>query len=650
MNFFEHQEAARRRTSLLVGYYALAVLAIIVALYAVVVAIVRQAGIDGEDPLGAAGFWDPTLFAGVAVVTGTLILIGTLYKIATLRGGGETVAVMLGGRPIAPNTTDVKERRLLNVVEEMALAAGTPIPRVFLLDEPAINAFAAGFTPADAVIGVTRGTMDKLTRDELQGVIAHEFSHIFNGDMRLNIRLIGVLNGILVLAMVGYWMFRITANSSGGSRSRREKGNALGVIVILGLAMWIIGYIGVFFARLIKSAVSRQREYLADASAVQFTRNPLGIGGALKKIGAYASGSRLASPHAEEASHLFFANGIRESFLGLMATHPPLRERVCRIDPQFDGDFAAAVRTAAGNAPSDTGISGLTAPPAPPRSAQAEVSINPAAVIEGVGTLRPDSLAYATALLDAIPQALRDACHDPQPAQGVVYSLLLSTRDDIRAAQMEQLASTVTPDVARAIEGLRPYMASLPKDARLPLADMAIASLQQMSAGQYPDFRRNAFSLAAADSEISLFEYAVLRMLVRRLDPLFGLGRRPVIRHATLTPLMNDCNVLLSGLAWFGNDTPEQAGTAFTHGLKELQAVGRCSLLSRPEASLEAIDRALDRLAEASPPLKQRILAASAACVSADGRITVDEAEALRAVADTLGCPLPPLMARGSLS
>ncbi len=652
MNFFEHQEAARRRTSLLVGYYALAVGAIIVSLYAVALTVFRQGvAVHGSQPADAP-LWDPGLFAVVALGVGGLILIGTLYKIATLRGGGEAVATMLGGRPVAPNTTDLHERRLLNIVEEMAVASGTPIPRVFVLDdEQAINAFAAGFTPADAVVTVTRGTLEKLTRDELQGVIAHEFSHIFNGDMRLNIRLMGVLYGILVLSLAGYWMFRITANTGSGSRSRKEKGNALGAIVILGLAMWIIGYIGVIFARLIKSAVSRQREYLADASAVQFTRNPLGIGGALKKIGGFAAGSRLLSPHAEQASHLFFANGLRDSVFGLMATHPPLVERIRRIDPQFDGNFAA---TAGGDglmesddAPAGS-LVGVTPVAPPPLPTAAQVAIRPGAIVNTIGTLPTEGLAYAAGLLSAIPAPLRMACRETDGAQAVVYGLLLSQDAAVRAAQRDQIAAAAPEDVTRRLDELAPHMAAVSPETRLPLADVAIATLRHLPADGYAALRTAIFALAAADDKITIFEYAVMRLLTRRLDAAFGMARRPVVRYTTLEPLLADCDLVLSGLAWFGSDSAPEAQQAFAQGLAELGCTGRLELRPQKEATLTALDPALDRLAQATPPLKQKILAAAAACVSADGRVTVDEAEALHAVADTLGCPMPPLMAQAA--
>ncbi|HVE16916.1 MAG TPA: M48 family metallopeptidase, partial [Chthoniobacterales bacterium] len=323
MDFFESQARAHRKTKWLIVYFVLAVLGIIVTLHVAAAFAFREPLTDWR-MLGM-------ISGGVIVV----VTLGSLYRIAELSQGGGVVAQMLGGRQLAPHPTDLREQQLRNVVEEMALASGVPVPDIYVLDEEqAINAFAAGNTPGDAVVAVTRGTLEQLNRDQLQGVIAHEFSHILNGDMRLNVRLIGVLTGILLLAMIGRIVFEISARTGGSVRSSDNKnGNAQLPLFLIGAGIWLIGSIGVFFAKLIKAAVSRQREFLADASAVQFTRNPDGIAGALYKIG--QAGSKLESPRADEASHMFFGNGLGESFMGLFATHPPIVERIQAIDPSF---------------------------------------------------------------------------------------------------------------------------------------------------------------------------------------------------------------------------------------------------------------------------------------------------------------------------
>ncbi|MGQ9592640.1 MAG: M48 family metallopeptidase, partial [Planctomycetota bacterium] len=338
MNFFEHQERARKKTQLLVFLFALAVVGIGLGIYLTLLLVLGLARPEAEWTAGApvvrsqpVSLWQPQLFFWSLGGTAAFVGLVSLFRTATLKQGGGVVARMLGGRLVSRDTRDLAEKRLLNIVDEMAIASGIPVPEVYVLDgESGINAFAAGFSTDQAAVAVTRGTLETLDRDELQGVIAHEFSHILNGDMRLNIRLIGILFGILAIAVTGRFILRSTA----GRSSRRGKGS--GAIVLLGLALMLIGYIGVVVGRMIQAAVSRQREFLADASAVQFTRNPHGIGGALLKIAQHLYGSALESPRAAEVSHLLFGEGSRPSFLAsVFATHPPLEERVRRIDPSL---------------------------------------------------------------------------------------------------------------------------------------------------------------------------------------------------------------------------------------------------------------------------------------------------------------------------
>ena len=641
MNFFEYQEEARRQTSRLIAFYLLAVVLIILSLYLVTALIFHyDTAALPHQPFNWTALWDPNLLGIVALGTGGLILSGSLFKIATLSSGGVAVAEMLNGRPIAPDTTDFQEKRLLNVVEEMAIASGTPIPKVYVMDgEDGINAFAAGFSTKDAVIAVTRGTLHQLTREELQGVIGHEFSHILNGDMRLNIRLIGVLHGILLIAITGYFMFRILGHTSAGS-SRGKKGNPLMVLVLLGLAMMIIGYVGVFFARLIKSAVSRQREFLADASAVQFTRNPSGLSGALKKIGGLASGSRLAAPSAEAASHLFFANGIAAPFLGMLATHPPLAERIRRLDPQFTGEFADAApagHTAAGTAATTgasplSSLSALAPPPLP--------GMAPEQVVTQAGTLPASSLLLAADSIDAIPPSLLTAAHTPELAQAVIYGILLDADPELRTKQLRYLVQRIPTELHLDSDHLIQELNTLPASSRQPLVEIAIGSLKHLTPEHYQAFRETMMTLVSADAEVTLFEYMVLRMVLRHLDTPFGLAKPAKVRLTSFNTLTQELTSVLSALAWYGATTPAIAEAAFLTGCREL-GFTTLHLLPAPSATLSAMDKALDRLAETTPLLKQKLVAACAAAIHSDGAITPDERDALRAVADALDCPLP---------
>jgi len=647
MDFFAHQDAARRKTGLLILYYALAVVLIVVAIYlAYTAAFVGFKAKTGRPLQDLRQLWHPEVLLGVSVAVLGIVGLGTAYKIHELSGGGESVARMLGGRPVSPNTRDPDERKLLNVVEEMAIASGTPVPSVFLLDgEPGINAFAAGFAPSDAVIGVTRGCMEQLSRDELQGVIAHEFSHIFNGDMRLNIRLMGVLNGILIIGITGYWIFRSTLGSGSRSRSSKGKGNTM-PIVLFGLVVMAVGYIGVLFGKLIKSAVSRQREFLADASSVQFTRNPGGLAGALKKIGGWTAGSRIQSRKAEHASHLFFSNGLASTFLNLMATHPPLGERIRRIDRGFDGQFASVPRAGAAEpGPGAAGVATGLAPsppalPAQPRSYE----VAPEEVMSRVGSPKPEHLAYAMQVVEALPNELLDAAREPFGARAVVYCLLLNAEQTARTAQLKRLSENADPAVLAETRKIQEQVTRLPEQLRLPLLDVAVPALKTLSDVQYGYFMENVDHLVRADEKIDLFEFALQRMIRRHLEPSFRKVNRGAAQYGSVKALLPESVQLLSALAYWGNSDLAAAQTAFSKGAKRLQATVLLRMSARENCTVGTVDAALSRLALGTPAVKKRVLDACVTCVGADGQVTSAEAELLRAVADSLDCPVPPFL------
>ncbi|HEU5396142.1 MAG TPA: M48 family metallopeptidase, partial [Verrucomicrobiae bacterium] len=466
MDFFAAQDTARKKTKWLVLYFTAAVVCIVTAIYLIVLfssfTVSSHHRQFSDEPVPTFSWWDAKIFLGAAIGTLAVILGGCAYKMNELAGGGSAVAESLGGRLLATNTQDPDERKLLNVVEEMAIASGVPVPKVYVLDdEDYINAFAAGHSASDAVVAVTRNCMRKLSRDELQGVIGHEFSHILNGDMRLNLRLIGILFGIFCLATVG----RIILQSGGGGSNRRGDGR----IMIFGLLLLVVGSIGVFFGRLIQAAVSRQREYLADASSVQFTRNPLGLSGALQKVGGY--GSRLWSPHAPDAGHLFFSNGIANSFLGLMATHPPLDERIRRIDSTWDGKYQRLPEDKTENLKLYRKVVQRELSPRPPMpnlfgtlvlgSAAAMDEAVPQrvktpSVLPNLGNPTPLHLKYAEQLRDSMPDEVRAAAREPLGATALVYAILLSCDDEQRRQQLAELEKRVGADTSQKAGALFP--------------------------------------------------------------------------------------------------------------------------------------------------------------------------------------------------
>jgi Zn-dependent protease with chaperone function len=660
MDFFERQDQARKTTARLVVLFLLAVLTIIVGIYLVATIAFGGTGlaeaVEGEGL--RAGLWDPFLFFTVASITSIVVAGGSLFKTMQLSAGGRVVAELLGGRPLDPASSDKSERRLLNVVEEMALASGIPVPTVYLLEnEPGINAFAAGLTTSDAVIGVTRGTLDNLTRDELQGVIGHEFAHVLNGDMRLNVRLMGLIHGILILSVIGYILLR-----GGGRGGRRGEG---GAIVLIGLALYILGYAGVFFGRMIQASVSRQREYLADASSVQFTRNPDSIAGALKKIGGLASGSRVNSPHAPEAGHFFFSRALKGSLFGLFATHPPLTERIRRIDPSFDGTFPPVVppeKIAAAEAEAKSedarerlqrvlrpAILGTAAGGAMAAGAGGALGagggvLEGHALIEQIGTLSAAHVAYAEALLASIDPALREATHELLGAEAITYALLLGREATVRNNQMSILRQSVEPSVLHELERLLPRVDRLADEARLPLIDMTIPALRKLSAGQYRTFSESIRKLVEADRRITLFEYTLQRIVRHHLEPVFSKVSPPSVQYYSFKGLRQECSVILSAFAWLGHPSEADAGAAFRAGATQLGDDGPFTLVPPTECTVAHVDAALEKLARISMPLRRRFLLAGAAAVAWDHEVTISEGELLRAVADALDCPMPPLL------
>ncbi|MGQ0645588.1 MAG: M48 family metallopeptidase [Elusimicrobiota bacterium] len=629
MNFFEQQDRARRRTALLVFYFTMAIALIVAAVNAVAVAVVWL-NLDGNRVAGlhSGGFWSvatPKFLLLTSAATLTLILLGMAQKLYALRGGGAAVAGMLGGKPVWPGTEDEGERRLRNVVEEMALASGVAVPGVYVLEDTSINAFAAGWRPDAAVVAVTRGTLAKLNREELQAVVAHEFSHIFNGDMRINVRLLGLMHGILAIAVLG--RIFLSGRSGGGGR---RKGSAGGLFV-LGVALLIIGYIGVFFSRFIKAAISRQREFLADASAVQFTRNPGALAAALNKIRSKPYASYLSHPQTEELSHLLFAQGFNTILTWSFDTHPPLEERIRAVDPNF------SLETKAEESPAPAEPERKSAPPAPAATRTSPVAPVPLpaaalAVAAMVGRPTAEDVLAAARYKSSLPPGVTSRLESPEGGRAVVYALLLSDDMEVRRRQLEILGA----EGPAAEEASRPLTEAALR-LRLPLLELAIPSLRRLEEADKRVLLENAGRLAVEDNRLQPFEFAAKTILSRALFPggKSGAGRW----RAEDLPAEAAC--LLSYLAYAGAAGSERAAqAAFSAGFAKLGA-GAKILLPWDLCGPDAASASLDRLAEADPSAKRRLLEACAACVFADGRAEPEEWEVLRAFAECLECPLP---------
>ncbi|MEK8081730.1 M48 family metallopeptidase [Pseudomonas sp. XK-1] len=645
MNFFEQQDRARRISGRLLLLLVLAVASLIALTSLVLGAIWQLFGQNhSASLLNGPGSLLPSgpLVAMVAVAVIAVVLLGSLYKSLQLNRGGQAVAERLGGRLINLAPQNFEERRLLNVVEEMAIASGTPVPPVYVLDDAGINAFAAGLTPQDAVIGITRGAISLLSREELQGVIAHEFSHVFHGDMRLNTRLVAVLHGILLLGLIGGFLLR----SSGRSRSRSSRDNSVALVLAVGASLWLLGYAGTFFGNLIKAAVSRQREFLADASAVQFTRNPDGIAGALKKIGGNLYGSQLQAGHAAEFSHMYFAAGISQALEGLLATHPPLDERIRRVSPGWDGRYPQvdALSLAGSTATPDQVAAAQGWNEALQRLSPAGAAFAPAAAaqaISAIGDPRGPHLSQARDVLQRLDPLLSQAAHSCCSAQALIYGLLLDHDSAACARQLQLLQPHIAAEVEAALQTLRKPLQHLQPGLRLPLLDLAMPALKQLGKEAFAAFKGNLALLIRADGKVALLEWSLLRIIERNVEA----GRTQVGRYH-LADLADETAVLLSCLARAGEVDAAAAAAAFAHAYAGLP-FAPVPLLAAERSDLKALEAALGRLSQLWPLQKPQLLKAMARGIEHDGRITAEEAELMRAVADILDCPMPPLLSQG---
>ncbi len=643
MDFIGDQEKARRRTGHLVLLFSLAVIFTVAAIYLLVTASVVLSVAEDQPPLS---WWQPMVLLYAGGATLLVIGIGSLIKMSQLSAGGQVVAEALGGHLIHPDSRDPDERRLLNVVEEMAIASGCPVPPVYLIDDNSINAFAAGYSHDSAVIGVTRGCSKILSRDQLQGVMAHEFSHIVHGDMRLNIRLTGVIFGIMAIGFIGFVLFRFIGPSMLYSRGGggKDNGAAVGIgIMVAGIALIIVGAIGTMCGRLIQAAVSRQREFLADASAVDYTRNPRGIAGALRKIGGLDDGNGLKQSAASEYQHFFFTSALSTMF----ATHPPLEQRIERIENRpFEGEAvtesidtpaeglsAAAAGFAAGGA-------------AKGRNLQMRSADTVRETMSQFGTPDPVHLAYARAVLSLIPDKIREAVHDPIGAEATCLLLLVDDDKEISKKQGQLLDGKLSDTLKHELSRLNPIV--LPAVQRSPelrmvLVDMAMPALARLSSEHLDVFLMSIQDMIHADGRLDRFEWLLGRLLVRHVD---HIRRGPSKEKSPRRPLKKmsvEARLILAMIAWSGARSEDQAIASF-RASAGAAGLGNLDFPSRGDCSIAALDHALDSLALLRYKDRGVVLQAAIEGVCEDGMATRAEVELLRALSSALDCPMPPVL------
>ncbi|MFU8832826.1 MAG: M48 family metallopeptidase [Wenzhouxiangella sp.] len=636
MNFFEHQDKARRQTRLLVTLFSLAVLGIVIAVNALVLALYGYADDDvAALSLGQLLSDNVGLILTTTVLTGAIIGLASAFRTVQLRGGGGEVARAMGGTLIEPGTTDPLRRRLRNVVEEMSIASGIPVPEIYVLEqEQGINAFAAGYSTSDAAVAVTRGTLENLDRDELQGVIAHEFSHIFNGDMRLNIRLIGFLFGILVIAIIGRRLL-LTARFTRDSRGAAP-------VLMIGLAVIVIGYVGLFFGRWIKAAVSRQREYLADASAVQFTRHPDGVSGALKKIGALSSSSYMTAD-SEEVGHMLFARGMGSQ---MFATHPPLERRIQAIDPSFRPEqFKELAAQLSRHSQARQAEAELQADAE--QKARAETKRGPGGMnidnlAEQIGQPGMNQVMLAAALVAAIPKPLERAAHSDEWAQEAICYLLLSTEAEIREQQLLMIAKALGSESESQVRSLREAVPELEPAQRLPLMEIAFPALRRRPQNELTDLIKLIDQLIHADGRVDVFEYALARLTSSQIQDVLNPSRARPGGSKKLSATKQSAHTLLAILAHHGHpEEPEVAQAALAVGIGALYADETWPSMPELADWPDQLDAALKELDQLRPTEKQKLVAAMARVAMHDEQLIAEEMELMRVICGTLHVPLP---------
>ena len=635
MNFFEQQDQARRQTRWLLVLFGLAVIAIVVAIdLAVLVGFGLGSVQDGEvQSLRQMVSLNRSLLIGATVATLLVIAGASLFRIWRLKSGGGRVAVELGGVPIPPESSDPLHRRLRNVVEEIALASGVPVPEIYVLErESGINAFAAGFTPADAAVAVTRGALETLSRNELQGVIAHEFSHIFNGDMRLNIRLMGALFGILVLAVVGrrvLWHGRFM----GGSRNKNG-----GAILLIAFVLWAVGYIGLFFGRWIKAAVSRQREYLGDASGVQFTRDPDSIGGTLKKIAVHADTSYLMVD-SEEVGHMLFGSG---QAMRMFATHPPIMRRIQRIEPSFTRsqllEFGTQMRK---EAERRDRAEQARAEKEAARKAR-EGGFDAAGIVQEIGNPGWDRVLLAAGIVASLPEAAGRAARSPEWAVELLLAGLLDKEPESREQQLLMIASELGAECEGRVRKLLDVTRSVQPEQRLPLLEMALPMIKQRDANEQARLLSVINKVIRSDGKIDVFEYLVARLITQYLWEAANPRRAARPGRRSLKSLTDEAKAVLAVLVLHGSADESQRERAWRRGLERLGAEVM-SMESWPEDWIGVLDPALKKLDGLEPKGRQVLVEAMIEVATSDQVVNAAEIELMRAVCAALHVPVPVL-------
>lgn len=645
MDFFGAQARARQQSRLLGWAFALTLLLVILSLNFVVLTMLRIYAATGKDaePFGASlTSWSlahPGTVFVTSLLVGGFIGVASLTRMLQLREGGGYVARAVGGVRVERGTPDPKRRMLSNIVDEMALASGIPAPEIYVLEqEDAINAFAAGHTPANAAVAVTRGALLKLNRDQLQGVIAHEFSHVLNGDIRISIRLMGLVFGLMAVSLAGRTLMRLSGHGD----------KKAGPILLLGLGIAAIGQIGFWGGRLLQAWISRQRECLADASAVQFTRNPDGLRDALVRAAALSGTRRFANASMEQVAHMLFVSGSPR----LLATHPPLLQRLQALDPHINQEQldsmlrraqvqwreSAAAMPAPALAPEESEEPVL---PDMPKPAPRGVPASAERIAGTAGLPGPQHLAFAVALRRALPDSLRATAAAPEQARALLLALVTSEDPDLRQKQLELVAARLGAAEAEAVRAGASRARKLPPLQRLPAVLQLFAAVRALPESERLLLSTLLHDMLRCDGRLSVFEYSLEKLALRALSPRAALAAP----HGSLalTDRAEQLGVVFAVLARHGARDGEQARRAYEAGIAPLLPRHRPAW-NVIEDWVPVFDTALDSLRGLQAAAKQMVVEGLVRTIAHDNWLEPEEAELLRAICGVLECPLPPVL------
>lgn len=618
MDFFGKQDQAKSKTKWLVFYFFLAVVAIVLSVNVAAWLLFVMSDAQHVIPFKIWLTSDFSIWLSSATII--VILFGSLLRMAQLSGGGEAVAEMVGARRVLPETSDPLEKKLINVVEEMSIASGTAPPRLYVLDaENGINAFVAGTQAQEAVLVVTRGALEQLNRNQLQGVIGHEYSHIVHGDMRINIRLIGILAGILLIGQCGSFILRDL------HRGSSEGAKATVLLFVVGLALMVIGYIGLFFGRLIKAAISRQREFLADASAVQYTRDNESIAGALAKIGLAPQGALLEISNAEEMSHMCFGQSVNLSLDGLLSTHPPIYERIKALG--FTPDVFIR-RISSGEK--------LNQEKKEPLVDSKTLFATVAGTMASIGTINETNIKSARKIQSDISESLHKAVHNRLQAPDVLIALLIHNADENKEAALMQVVKKYSEERKENVSRWLVELQSTKPRHRLALLNTMRNTLDFLKEDERITLVDLLTDIANADEKITPFEFVLLSLAKKWLKPS-PLPKGVVRRFIDVS---NDLSIVI-GFVVMASGAPRderqrQYENAMNSFLVPIQSLPTVFDAPKLQAALDSLNRLV-------PMLKKPLMNTLVELVMVDKRLNVDEGELLRAIAEQLGCPIPSL-------